>query len=395
MPKNIHPTSYLIRSYKPTSLGVQELSESILVLMWTDLPFDLLLHIFSYLSPESLARANATCRNWHATAETAAILVARLRLHPPWFVTLPMGSWGLSCYAHNPIEHNWIELSLHHPTTSIKPIATISGLIIFKFTNTTSLNLARCNPFTNQFRALPTLNVARTNPAVGAVENSSNLNMGFKIYVAGGMSEGVGCAAATYQATIEMYDSFSDKWEVIGAMPVEFAVRLTVWSPNESVYSNGTLYWMTSARAYSVMGFDIWSNRWRELSVPMADRLEFAALVPRNGKLAVVGGECGGDARVWELGEDDLWKLVGKVPLELGIRLLGEKMNWGSVKCVGIEGVVCLYKDLGSGVIIWRAVDDERGWGWIEGCYAINGRGVRNFPIKGLLLQPNLAHSTF
>ncbi|KAL8458069.1 hypothetical protein ACS0TY_035806 [Phlomoides rotata] len=364
--------------------------------MWSNLPFDLLLHIFSHLSPESLARVNATCRNWHATAEPAAILAAGRRLHPPWFVALPMRSGGLSCYAHNPIEHfNWIELPLDH-TTSIKPIATISGLIIFKFTNTTSLNLARCNPFTNQFRPLPPLNVARTNPAVGAVEDSWNLHLGFKIYVAGGMSEAVGGGAASaYQATVEMYDSFSEKWEIIGAMPVEFAVRLTVWSPNESVYSNGTLYWMTSARAYSVMGFDISSNRWRELSVPMADRLDFAVLVPRNGKLAVVGGECGGDARVWELGEGDMWKLVGKVPLELGVRLLGEKVNWGSVKCVGIEGGICLYKDVGSGVIIWRGVGGEGGWGWIEGCCAIRGREVRNFPIKGLLLQPNLAHSTF
>lgn len=172
---------------------------------------------------------------------------------------------------------------------------------------------------------------------------------------------------------------------------MEFAVRLTVWSPNEGVYSKGVLYWMTSARAYSVMGFNISSYTWRELGVPMAERLEFAALVVRKGKLAVVGGECGGDGRVWELGEDDLWELVGVVPVELGVRLLGEKVNWGSVKCVGIEGGVCLYKDFGSGFIIWR----EGGWEWIEGCSEIRGREIRNFPVRGLLLQPNLAHSSF
>lgn len=87
------------------------------------------------------------------------------------------------------------------------------------------------------------------------------------------MSEAASGGAA-YQASVEMYESSSGEWEIIGAMPVEFAVRLTVWTPKESVYSRGVLYWMTSARAYSVIGFDISNNRWRELSVPMADRLE-------------------------------------------------------------------------------------------------------------------------
>lgn len=373
--------------------------ESIVVEMWSNLPFDLLLNIFSYLPPDSLVLAKTACRNWHATAEHAATLAVRRRRHPPWFIALPTRSWGLSCYAHNPTGENWHILPLDHTISPIKPIATIGGLILLRITSTTSLQLAICNPFTKQFKALPLLHVARTNPAVGVVENSSNRNfskMGFKIYVAGGMSEAAS-GGAVYQPTIEMYDSLCDKWDIIGPMPVEFAVRLTVWTPNESVHSNGILYWMTSARAYSVMGFEITTNKWRELSVPMADKLAFAALMPRNGKLTIIGGECGGDGCIWELGEDDLWSLVEKVPLELGVRLLGDKQNWGSVKCVGINGAVCLYRDLGSGIIVWREVFDEGKWewGWIEGCCSIRGRQIQNFPIKGLLVQPNLAHSTF
>ncbi|KAK6124929.1 hypothetical protein DH2020_041340 [Rehmannia glutinosa] len=363
--------------------------------MWSNLPFDLLANIFTYLSPDSLARAKAACRNWRDTAEHASTLPVRHR-HPPWFIALPTRSWGLSCYVHNPIKDNWHFLPLDHTISPIKPIATIFGLILLKLTSTTSLQLAICNPFTKQFKTLPVLNLARTNPAVGVVENKSN--QGFKIYVAGGMSEAT-TGGAVYQPTIEIYDSISEKWEIIGKMPVEIAVRLTVWTPNESVYSNGTLYWMTSARAYSVMGLDISTNRWRELSVPLADKLEFAALVPRNGKLAVVGGACDGDGCIWELGEDDdVWSLVGKVPFELGIRLLGNRVNWGSVKCVGIKGAVCLYRDLGSGIIVWKEVfgdEDKWEWDWIEGCCSIRGGQIQNFPIKGLLMYPNLAHSAF
>ncbi|KAJ0833984.1 putative kelch-type beta propeller [Helianthus annuus] len=121
------------------------------------------------------------------------------------------------------------------------------------------------------------------------------------------MSEAASSGAASYEPTLETFDSKSNKWTVIGSMPVEFAVRLTVWTPNESVYSNGVLYWMTSARAYSIMGFEIGSNKWAELSVPMGDTLEFATLITRVGKLAVIGGVHGGYVVVWERGDDGEW----------------------------------------------------------------------------------------
>ncbi|XP_042052965.1 F-box/kelch-repeat protein At5g15710-like isoform X2 [Salvia splendens] len=325
--------------------------------MWSNLPIDLLANIFSYLPPDSLARARATCKVWRATAELA---VPRNR-HPPWFLALPARSWGLtSCYAHNPIEDSWHKLDLDRGGASpppLKPIAAIGGLILMKLASATQLQLAICNPFTAQFRALPALRVARTNPAVGVVAPEGSRS--FRIYVAGGMSE----AGGAYEPTVEVYDSAAaaGEWRVAGEMPVEFAVRLTVWTPNESVYSgDGMLYWMTSARAYSVMGFDISSNRWREVGVPMADRLEFAALVRREGK----------------------------VPVELGMRLLGEKMNWGCVKCVGIDGMmICLYKDLGSGIIVWTWSEGK--WGWVHGCSSIP-----SIPIKGILLLPHLATSS-
>ncbi|KAL8043042.1 hypothetical protein ABFX02_09G092600 [Erythranthe guttata] len=362
--------------------------------MWSNLPLDLLANIFSYFPPESLARAKSACRNWHAAAEAADTLAVRRR-HPPWFVALPAGV--SSCYAYNPIGDNWHLLSLD---CNIKPISTICGLILSKLTATTSLQLSVCNPFTGQFRNLPALKMPRTNPAVGTVAGAGgSSNSSFQIYVAGGMSAAATSGGAAYQPTVETYDSVSDRWTVVGAMPAAFAVRLTVWTPRESVHSNGTLYWMTSARAYSVVGFEIPTGRWKELRVPMAERLDFAALVPRNGRLAAVGGVCGGgDASVWELGEGDAWCLVETVPCELGKRLLGEKRNWASVKCAAIDGAVCLYRDLGSGIIIWREIfgDGKKWeWDWIEGCCSIKGIQIRNIPINGFFIRPNLARSAF
>lgn len=216
----------------------------------------------------------------------------------------------------------------------------------------------------------------------------------FRVYVAGGMSEAAQ-GGATYETNVEMYDSRIDTWQVVGSMPVEFAVRLTVWTPNENVWIGEMLYWITSARAYSVMGFDVSKNRWRELGVPMAERLEFATLVKRDGVLALVGGTCGGSACIWELNQGDKWCLVDKVPFELGLRLLSEKRVWESVKCVGNEDVICLYRDLGSGIVVCKKVGDlsRWEWAWVDGCGYIKGKQVGNCTIRGTLVHPTLGSS--
>ncbi|XP_058226759.1 F-box/kelch-repeat protein At3g61590-like [Rhododendron vialii] len=365
--------------------------------MWSNLPFDLLSTIFSFLPPDSLVHARSACSHWNKCAMSAYAAPPDYSCrHAPWFFAFPTRHRGHLCYAHNPITDNWHVLSLDFVPHPIRPIASVCGLILFRQTSTTSLRLSVCNPFTKQFKPLPLLNITRTNPAVGLIEVGPSPQVAipqFRVYIAGGMSEAP--RGSSYETTLEMYDSQMDAWQIIGPMPVEFAVRLTVWTPNESVHSNGIIYWMTSARAYSVMGFEIGTNTWRELSVPMADRLEFAALVWRNEKLTLVGGTCVEDAFVWELSGDDTWSLIGKVPAELGRRFLGLKVGWGGTKCVGIDGAVCLYKDLGSGMVVWRE-DVEKGrweWIWVDGCCSMRGKQVQNFPIKGVVLHPNLGAS--
>ncbi|CAN4088484.1 unnamed protein product [Withania somnifera] len=368
--------------------------------MWSNLPFDLLANIFSYLSPDSLARAKSACKSWHECANNSAswATLPRRMNHSPWFIALPTRNQGRFIYAHNPIDDSWHLLPLDFIPNPIRPIAAIGGLILLREVISTSLRLAICNPFTRQFKHIPKLNVTRTNPAVGiTVLNPTN----FKVYVAGGMSEASNSGGgALYEPSVEVYDSVQENWKTIGSMPMEFAVRLTVWTPNESVYCDGVLYWITSARAYTLMGFEIVNKNWRELSVPMADRLEFAALVPRNGKLSLVGGTSDTGVCIWELSENNYWKIIERVPQELGSRLLGGKGRWGSIntRCVCIDGAMCLYRDLGSGMVVWRecATDGTKWeWHWIEGCGSTKGMKLQNFPIKGLLLHPYLAFSSF
>lgn len=364
--------------------------------MWNTLPFDVLAKIFSFLSPDSLARAKSTCRSWHESGKYLASSESLLQ-KLPWFLAFPNRNRSLFCYAYNPGDNKWFSLPLDFLLNPVRPISHIGSLILLRLTSTsTNLQLAICNIFTRKIKHLPITNATRTNPAIGVIPFDSNTRdqvstSNFKVYVAGGMSDG-----ALYEPAVEMYDSSSDKWKVIGVMPLEFAVRVTVWTPSECVYSNGILYWLTSARVYSLIGFEINTSTWRELSVPMANRLEFAALVPRNGKLTLLGGKCGGDAYIWELGEGDRWVMIERIPLELGMKFLGGKGCWDGTKCAGAEGVVCLYRDLGSGRLVWREVLDNKSkweWLWIEGCCEMKGNQLQNCQIKGLLLHPNLAIS--
>ncbi|XP_077226369.1 protein UNUSUAL FLORAL ORGANS-like [Tasmannia lanceolata] len=363
--------------------------------MWNQLPFDLLAYIFSFLSPDSLARAISACKHWHTCAKMRSIPWGpphHHHHHQPWFVAIihARGRRAL-CYAHNPTLNHWHSLCLPIFPHPIRPIAPIGGgLLLCK---ATSLHLALCNPFTKHYTLLPPLKAPRVNPAVGVLLINSNASSSssFQVYVAGGMSEGT----ASYETTLEMYDSKVDEWCNLGHVPMEFAVRLTVWTPNESVYSDGILYWMTSARAYSVMGLEVGTHSWKEVKVPMAEQLECASLVPRGGRVAVVGGLCGGGAYVWELGVGDVWVLLDVVPPLLERMFVGSKGSWGNTKCVGSDEAVYLYRDLGCGMLVWKEVSSKGRWEWlwVEGCYQIRGEMVPKFPLKGMLLHPTLAHS--
>lgn len=366
--------------------------------MWSSLPYDLLATIFSYLPPDAFARARSVCHLWHTCAKLYN-LQSVSQHHLAWFLALPTRNRGRRCYLHNPVADKWHLLSLDFLPDPVRPVCSIGSFLLSRPTNSTILQLVLCNPFTRQFRQLPLLNISRTNPAVGVVVEGQAQNgpyPHFRIYVAGGMSEEPH-GGATYETTVEMYDSRQDKWQIVGPVPVEFAVRLTVWTPNECVYIKGMLYWITSARAYSVMGFDIESNTWQELNIPMANSMEFATLVPRrSGRLTIVCGKCGSDAAfVMELEDDETWYVSEKVPNEMGKRLLGGKESWGSTKCVGVNGAMCLYREIGSGMIVWREAEDGSGgeWSWVDGCRFIRGEQVQNVAIKGMLIHPSLASS--
>ncbi|KAI3891687.1 hypothetical protein MKW92_008018 [Papaver armeniacum] len=313
--------------------------------MRSHLFMDTIAKIFSFLLPDSLACAASVCKQWH-TCATTYVITRKTGCHSLWFLGMPLRNRGFFCYMYNATLERWYVLSLEFIRSPVLPIAPIGSLILYRSATQPAIQLAICNPFTKQNWLLPPLIASGINPAVGVIGWDASENMSFRIFVAGGMS-----GNNSYEPTLEIQ----------GSMPIEFSVRITVWTPNESVYSKGVLYWITSAR---------------ELNVPMANQLEFASIVY---------------AWIWELGIEDKWVLVERVPSLLGKKFWGSKRSWSKTKCVGSDEAVYLYREFGresSGKGRWE-------WFWIEGCGFIKGEKVLKFPIKGMLFQPSLNPSLF
>lgn len=393
---------------------------------WDSLPLDLLSRILSLLPLASQASATSVCSHWRRAAAPAAAdhnVPGEACRRPPWFLTMPARphpAVPYLCYARDPEQSRWHTLSLDFLPRSSHPLrllAPAGPLLICRVPGPT-FRLALCNPFTRQLLQLPDLKVPRSNPALGVVvldgtnpgaaSSSSTATVDaahascVRLYVAGGTS----AAMASYEPTFEAYDHdlaggtpARGRWEAAGAMPPEFAVRLTVWTAGEGVHAVGGVYWVTSARAYSVVRFDTEAGRWSEIRAPMAERLEWASLVEMKGRrLGLVGGivgeeEQGRQGHVWEMVGDGDWRPVAVVPVVEEWRKAGRSgggsSGGGSFRCVGAEGVVYLFRDLCSGMLVWREAaatpaattavsgDDDKDndakrygrwkWDWVDG----------------------------
>ncbi|KAF3335275.1 F-box only protein 6-like protein [Carex littledalei] len=355
--------------------------------MWNELPLDALSHIFSFLPPNSLARALCACKHWY--------YCGRIPLFPPryspWFLAMPSchGHHSTCCYAHDPDLGQWYSLPMDFNPEPIRLVSYLSaGLLLCRFTLSASLRLVVCNPFTRQIRSLPDLLFSRSNPAIGVITGNDNGNASLFYYiiiVAGGAS------GSSYKSTLEMYDSRrgGDGWRLVGPMPIEFSVRLTVWTPNESVHTDDRfLYWMTSARAYSVVRLNLACWVWSEVKLPMADRLTWAAIFKRkNGRLGLMGGSTETIGQVWELDmtTGNEWGNVSKVPLDLE-RQFGQ----GGIKCAGVGDAVYLYRDLGSDMLVWSEIEGRQGWNLVEGR---SNLGISVPFFKAASIHPSLSRS--
>ncbi|KAL9463245.1 hypothetical protein AB3S75_001115 [Citrus x aurantiifolia] len=91
--------------------------------MWSNLHFDVLANIFSFLSPDSLARVKSVCSHWHTCAKLYHLRSGSQHRRLAWFLALPTRNRGLCCYVHNPAMDKWHVLSLDFLPDPVRPVS--------------------------------------------------------------------------------------------------------------------------------------------------------------------------------------------------------------------------------------------------------------------------------
>ncbi|GLJ43883.1 hypothetical protein SUGI_0914740 [Cryptomeria japonica] len=371
----------------------------------TDLPKDLLGHILSRTSVDNVIRSSSVCRDWELYISSKSFMELwrqSCRFQgPPWLFALSTYNCRDCCSAYNPVMNKWYSIPpLFLPQSLRIPVAAIGGFLLVKGSSTVSQHLAVCNPISKQWRNLPPLHKPRSSSLISVIErrfhsdgNNGNCS-GFQIIVAGGRSQD----ANGYEPSIEMYDSLADSWNVVGEVPCEYAVRLALWTPNDTVYCNGTIYCLTSARPYSIIAFNSVTGVWSEVMVPRGPHLLCSFLVQRRDKLTLVGGvgsprdcKC---LKVWELDEDG-WLEIESMPGEFFNSFLGGKTDF-DYKFAGNGDFLYFFKDSQSQMLVCElsSQNHKTSWRWIPGCSSV-GSQFSKCSIRGMFIQPRLDVSDF
>ncbi|KAK1306670.1 hypothetical protein QJS10_CPA10g00396 [Acorus calamus] len=233
----------------------------------------------------------SACKHWHTCAVSRPPRPGHR--HPPWFLSMHVRSPARSCRAYNPSVDRWLSIPLDFTARPVR-------LILCKFGSGPLARLALCNPFTRQFDELPDSVCSRRNPAFAIV---MGVDEKLEVYVAGGIPEpnSPRMGQVLIEPTMEMYSQRAGGWRVIGSIPGHFATLLTVWTFGEGVHVGGTVYWVTSARAYTIVAYEIGPRAWREVKVPEAERLLYLVTTRNEAVYEITEAEkveiCKGDIK--------------------------------------------------------------------------------------------------
>ncbi|KAA0044047.1 putative F-box/LRR-repeat/kelch-repeat protein [Cucumis melo var. makuwa] len=272
---------------------------------------DVVIHILSKLSPESLLRFNSVCKSWYAL------------INDPKFVTKHL----LDSFPHKHVllkriitnnsgkkEHVFsiLEFSLDRSVSSVydvplpfheSPRPCLSypvlpnldvrghshGLICLSDHNR---DIFLCNPLTRQFRKLPPTILVVPEP-----EGPVNLSLGvvgfgydvkcrdFKVVKLVGIWRGL----VRYPARVEIYDLRKDRWREIKTL----ADVTFLGAPSFDMYHEGTFYWLgidLPSDEEVILTFDMSKEAFRKISIPESfhSRLEdYTTLMVLDGSLRI------------------------------------------------------------------------------------------------------------
>lgn len=245
---------------------------------------------------DNVIRSSSVCRDWELYITSKSFIKLWRKYYgsqgPPWLFALSTYNYRGCCSAYNPILNKWYSIPLLFLPKSLRiPVTAIGGFLLVKGSSIGGFqHFVVCNLISKQWRNLSPLHKPRSSSLISLIERGLNLDDnnggGFQIIVAGGRSQD----ANGYEPSIELYDSMVDSWNVVEEVPCEYVVRLALWTPNDTIYCNGTIYCITSTKPYSIITFDFVNGVWSEVMVPRAPYLLCPFLVQRRNRLTLFGG---------------------------------------------------------------------------------------------------------
>ncbi|XP_058069853.1 F-box/kelch-repeat protein At5g43190-like [Magnolia sinica] len=327
--------------------------------IWSRLPGELLERILALLPLKTLLVLRSTCKHFNSLlispsflSQTKAHLFSSFLLlsHPQSHPRFPLydvflGRWRT------------LALTLSLPPTFVAPhlISTSNGLLCFSLPDSFLIvNLLTRSTRTVQFPNCPF--VSATLIAAHPSASSSPMSPhGFNIFIL--------CSNSAF-----VYDSEADRWTRFNG----FNPILSESSHHEGVAHSGSLYF-TTQDPFSIVGFELATGRWDQLSAHLPPGLTFIRLASSSDRRLFLVGGVGQDGisrnlKVWELGGGGMhWDEIATLP-ELMCRKFGSVCyhNYERVYCLWHDGMICICCYTWAEILVYKV--GRRTWHWLPKC---------------------------
>ncbi|XP_024543000.1 F-box only protein 6-like [Selaginella moellendorffii] len=361
------------------------------MVIWEELPRDLVSSVVSWLPITDILRSRTISKQFHAWISSISFLdeIARVPTRSSWLVLFPSSTPSIAS-AYDPSLDSWLSLPV---PLQIQPLASSRGLIcgapkphLGSGSSRSSKELHVCNLVTRSWVRVPQpREMSRFFfLVVGMVSTGRS---GFTIVVAG--SDLVSHhASANFKLSAWVFESRSWKWTKGGTVLIDAAISTS------KAMSGSTLFVVSGNR--ELAAYDLGRGSWRRVDLP-AKELTSVKLVDRLGRLVLVARTNQDEISIWELHQEQhrsrekslpsddpsFWIELDRMPRCLSDELLLKSPS-RRFACVG-SGDVAYFSGTKCASILAYTFS-TRSWRWTSCCSSNPHYDM----LRGICLEPRL-----
>ncbi|XP_065858788.1 protein UNUSUAL FLORAL ORGANS-like [Euphorbia lathyris] len=377
--------------------------------IWRKLPQKLLERVIAFLPPPAFFRARAVCKRWYSLLFSNHFLQLYIHISPrrPWFLffkhktlksyiyssnTNALNRTNFQGYLFDPYDFVWYQTSFPQIPSGFSPAASSGGLICWVSDDAGPKSLLLSNPLIGgSVSQLPLTLRPRLFPSIGLVVGLSSID----ISVAG---DDLISQYAVKNISTESFHidagGFYSLWGTTSSLP-----RLCSLESGEMIFAGGKFYCM-NYNPYSVLAYEITSNKWLKIQAPMRRFLRSPSLVESEGKLILVAAvkksklNVPKTLRLWSLQScGRSWAEIERMPQQLYVQF-SEVEDGKGFNCVGHgEFIIIIIRE--SDKCLLFDICRKR-WEWIPPCPYVhgsfsNGGEGEERELHGFAYDPRLA----